>query len=138
MVSPEGAWYTRPGGTNTRAELGRVLSLFSPGRIILVATIVVAVYLTVSAGSNLLHSYELASDESRLRDEIAVLDMQRSQLEQIRDYLRTDEYVEFMARRVLGLVKPGETLVIVDAPQPSRASESDPSTLTWWQRLFSE
>jgi cell division protein FtsB len=99
---------------------------------------VAAVYLTFSAGTNLLHSYELASDESRLREEVAALQIQQDQLEQIRDYLRTDEYVEFMARRVLGLVKPGETLVVVDAPDPSRASEADASTLTWWQRLFSE
>ena len=116
----------------------RVLTLFSPGRIILVATIAAAAYLTFSAGTNLLHSYELVNDESRLRDEVAALDAKQSQLQQIRDYLRTDEYVEFMACRVLGLVKPGETLVIVDAPEPKDASENDPSSLTWWQRLFSE
>ena len=97
-----------------------------------------AAYLTFSAGSNIHHSYKLASDESRLREEVAGLQIQQQQLEQIRDYLRTDEYVEFMARRVLGLVKPGETLVVVDAPQPGHVSESDPSSLTWWQRLFSE
>ena len=116
----------------------RILALFSPGRIILVLTIVAAAYLTFSAGTNLLHSYELAGDESRLREEVAALEIQQDQLHQIRDYLRTDEYVEFMALRVLGLVKPGETLVVVDAPASSSASESDPSTLTWWQRLFSE
>ena len=118
--------------------MGRVLNLFSPGRIILVAVIVAAVYLTLSAGTNLLHSYELVNDESRLRDEVAALDVKEDQLQQIRDYLRTDEYVEFMARRVLGLVKPGETLVIVDAPQSKDASESDPANTPWWQRLFSE
>jgi cell division protein FtsB len=121
-----------------RGPLGRVLRFFSPGRIILVAVIVAAVYLTFSAGTNLLHSYELVNDESKLRDEVAALDVKEDQLQQIRDYLRTDEYVEFMARRVLGLVKPGETLVIVDAPQSPEASESDPTSLTWWQRLFSE
>jgi cell division protein FtsB len=118
--------------------LRRVLTLFSPGRIILVATIAAAAYLTFSAGTNLLHSYELVNDESRLRDEVAQLDAQESQLQQIRDYLRTDEYVEFMARRVLGLVKPGETLVIVDAPENQAASENDPTNMRWWQRLFSE
>lgn len=118
--------------------MGWLLRLFSPGRIILVATIVVAIYLTFSAGTNLLHSYELAGNESRLREEVEVLRQQEDQLQQIRDYLRTDEYVEFMARRVLGLVKPGEVLVIVDAPEPERAKNSDASTLNWWQRLFSE
>lgn len=118
--------------------MGRLLGLFSPGRIILVATIAAAAYLTFSAGTNLLHSYHLVGNESRLREEVAALRAQEEQLQQIREYLRTDEYVEFMARRVLGLVKPGETLVIVDAPEPARAEGADPSTAPWWQRLFSE
>jgi len=57
----------------------------------------------------------------------------------VRDYLRTDEYVEFMARRVFGLVKPGEVLVIVDAPKAQSTSSSPqdfPLGATWWQRLF--
>jgi cell division protein FtsB len=118
--------------------LGRLISLFSPGRIILVGVIVAAAYLSLSAGSNLLHSYELKDDEAQLRKEIDALRTQESQLQQIRDYLRTDEYVEFMARRVLGLVKPGETLVIVDAPEPASSQDTDHPTLNWWQRLFSQ
>lgn len=116
--------------------LGRLFALFSPGRIILVATIVAAIYLTFSAGTNLLHSYELAGNESRLREEVAALEVQQEQLEQIRDYLRTDEYVEFMARNVLGLVKPGETLVVVDAPESTATGSEDASSLNWWQRIF--
>lgn len=99
---------------------------------------VAAVYLAFSAGTNLLHSYELVNDESRLREEVAALDVRENQLQQIRDYLRTDEYVEFMARRVLGLVKPGETLVIVDAPPSQDSAETNAANETWWQRLFSE
>ena len=109
--------------------------LFSPGRILLVATLVAAGYFLFSAGNNLVHSYRLAGDEARLRNEVERLRQQQDQLRQIRDYLRTDEYVEFMARRVLGLVKPGETLVIVDSPESPPGEE--PGNLTWWQRLFS-
>ena len=60
--------------------------------------------------------------------------------DRVRDYLRTDEYVEFMARRVFGLVKPGEVLVIVDAPKSPAAQQGPddaPLGATWWQRLFS-
>lgn len=110
-------------------------SLISPGRIILVASLIVAGYLAFSAGNNLLNSYRLADDESRLREAIAELERQEDQLLQIRDYLRTDEYVEFMARKVFGLVKPGETLVVIDAPDPV-ATETETGT-TWWERLFS-
>ncbi len=90
----------------------------------------------LSGGNTLLHhSYRLVNDENRLQEGVDMLEQQREQLIQIRDYLLTDEYVEFMARRVFGLVKPGERLVIVEAPAPEPAPER--SDLTWWQRLFS-
>ena len=114
--------------------------VFSPGRILLVATLVVSGYLIYSAGGSLLHSYHLQGDEDRLRGQIDELKQQQDQLVQVRDYLRTDEYVEFMARRVFGLVKPGEILVIVDAPKSAAATpspEEAPLGSTWWQRLFS-
>jgi cell division protein FtsB len=112
----------------------RFIRFLSPGRLLLLATIVVSGYMLVSAGSNFLHSYRLAEDESRLQEQVDQLRTQKEQLSQIREYLRSDEYVEFMARRVFGLVKPGEKLVVVDAPPPHRTEE--PENLTWWQRLF--
>jgi cell division protein FtsB len=115
------------------------LRVFSPGRILLVATIVVSAYLIYSAGGSLLHSYHLQGDEDRLQAEVNQLKGEQDQLEQVRDYLRTDEYVEFMARRVFGLVKPGEVLVVVDAPKSptaQQAAEDFPLGATWWQRLF--
>ena len=108
----------------------RLLRMLSPGRIVLVATLAVAAYLLFSAGSNVLHSLRLAGEETRLKEEVAQL------LLQVRDYLRTDEYVEFMARRVFGLVKPGEVLVAVDAPPPAAGPEEEAPEGRWWQRLF--
>ena len=113
----------------------RFIRFFSPGRILLLAALLVSGYMLMSAGNTFLHSYRLVNDENRLREEVDRLKEQREQLIQIRDYLQTDEYVEFMAGRVFGLVKPGEKLVVVDAPAPEPAPERD--DLTWWQRLFS-
>jgi cell division protein FtsB len=103
--------------------------------LILLATLGVVAYFLFSAGTNLLHSYRLAGDEKGLRQEVEELQVQIDQLQQIRDYLRTDEYVEFMARRVFGLVKPGETLVTVEAPSPE-PTNPDVAESKWWQRLF--
>jgi cell division protein FtsB len=114
----------------------RIIRFFSPGRILLLATLIVSGYMLLSAGNTFLHSYRLVNDENRLQDQVDDLKQQRDQLIQIRDYLQTDEYVEFMARRVFGLVKPGEKLVVVDAPEAETASER--TDLTWWQRLFSD
>jgi len=114
----------------------RLLRMLSPGRIVLVATLAVAAYLLFSAGSNVLHSLRLAGEETRLKEEVAQLRLEQEQLLQVRDYLRTDEYVEFMARRVFGLVKPGEVLVAVDAPPPAAGLEEEAPEGRWWQRLF--
>jgi cell division protein FtsB len=116
--------------------LRRLLLLFSPGRIILALSLVVIAYLLLSAGGSALDYYRLADDEDRLRRDVQRLKLQEQQLEQIREYLRSDEYVEFMARRVFGLVKPGETLVIVKAPPAVNEGAPDDAGRPWWQDLF--
>jgi cell division protein FtsB len=114
----------------------RVLRIFSPGRILLVAIIIAAGYLTFSAGNHFANSFRLVNEEKRLESEVAALETELGQLEQVREYLRSDEYVEFMARRMFGLVKPGEKLVIVDAPRPPPPSDEELRNLSWWERLF--
>lgn len=115
----------------------RFLRALSPGRLVFLATLVVAAYMLVSAGDNFVHSVWLSNEEARLRNEVAQLRREQEELLQLRDYLRTDEYVEYMARRVLGLVKPGETLVLVEAPQPAAPKEEEGAPpRRWWQRLF--
>jgi cell division protein FtsB len=114
----------------------RVLRIFSPGRILLVAILVAAGYLIFSAGNNLVDSYRVVSEEKRLDAEVASLQTELDELEQVHEYLRSDQYVEFMARRVFGLVKPGEKLVVVDAPQPPPPTDAELKDLSWWQRLF--
>ena len=118
------------------AYLG-LFRLFSPGRLILIAVLGVGAYLLFNAGSNLLNSYHLVNDETRLQNEVDSLQLDLEELQQVRDYLRTDDYIEYMARRVFGLVLPGETLVVVDAPeaQPEQAEAEDQK---WWQRLFGQ
>lgn len=113
-----------------------LLRFVSPGRLILLATLVIASHLLISAGGSFMHSFRLAGDEASLRGEVASLSRDKQQLEQVRDYLRSDEYVEFMARRTFGLVKPGEKLVIVDAPKGVVETPAEPPGNTWWRRLF--
>lgn len=115
----------------------RVLLLFSPGRLLLAASLIVVAYLLVSAGGNVLATYRLADDEARLRAEVETLQAQEHQLTMIREYLRTDDYIEFMARRVFGLVKPGETLVVITSTAPIAGQPDDlPPGRPWWERIF--
>jgi cell division protein FtsB len=106
-------------------------------RIVLIAAAVVIGYLLFNTATTALKSHSLANDEQSVRVDIAQLQNQQQQLTAIREYLSSDEYIESVARRTLGLVKPGETRVLVSSPdaEPTPATEK-PQGETWWEGLF--
>jgi cell division protein FtsL len=109
-------------------------------RFILLAAAVVVGYLLFTTASTALKSYRLAGDEQEARQQIAKLDSDYQELQAIRDYLSSDEYIESAARRMLGLVKPGETLVKVSSPdedsQKPQSADQQPAGQSWWESLF--
>ena len=123
----------------TGRNILRKLPRLTPARIaIVLATLVVGYFFFAAIGDTLL-SQRLSQDEQGLQQEIADLQRQHSRLEAIREYLRTDEYIEGIARRVLGLVRPGETLVIVTSnatPTPTEGMSEETQLGRWWEQLF--
>ena len=109
-------------------------------QIILVATAVVIGYFAFAAVGDTLLSLRVNQDEQELRQEVAQLRQDQAQLESIREYLWTDEYVEGVARRMLGLVRVGESLVIVSpSGTATPAAEEEPTANAnrrWWERLY--
>lgn len=107
---------------------------------ILGATLVVGYLLFTAAGDALL-SRRLDQEEQRFVRELAQLERQQAELEAIREYLQTDEYIEGVARRVLGLVRPGETLVVVSSTTPVTPTPGplpDEATPRWWEYLYGQ
>lgn len=112
--------------------------------ILVCAAVLAATYFGFSTWRHVAHNFRLHDDESALRRDIAQLDQEHAQLVAVRDYLKSDEYVEYVARSTLGLVRPGETLVIVssNAPPPPVAATPTPgaaaaaSPEAWWKALF--
>lgn len=106
--------------------------------VILLATILVG-YLLYATVDDILLSRRLNREEYGLQQEIVELTAQRAQLEAIGDFLRTDEYVEGVARRLLGLVRPGETLVVVSSSAPTPTPEQEAAgeeSRSWWENLY--
>jgi cell division protein FtsB len=101
-------------------------------------------YLGFTTARYVVHEYNLREDQASLRRDIDQLDRDHAQLVAVRDYLKSDEYIEDVARRVLGLVRPGETLVVVSSSAPPMAAPPPlPATVTartpaaeWWKDLF--
>jgi cell division protein FtsB len=119
--------------------IGIVLGRSVPRFILLAAAVVVGYLLFTTAGTAL-KSYRLAGDEQEARQQIAKLDSDYQELQAIRDYLSSDEYIESAARRMLGLVKPGETLVRVSSAegeaQKPQGADQQPAGQSWWESLF--
>lgn len=108
----------------------------------LLVTAVVVVYLIFTAVSSAIQSFQLGEDEDRLRDEVQGLEQRYHRLSDLRDYLNSDEYIEWVARRELGLVGPGETGIIVvseptsvpnggEGEEGSQAEQGQQQHLTW-------
>ncbi len=112
----------------------------APSRILVAALLFAAGYALYSAAGYVLRSYDLGRRETELRREVADLQRQRAELEALRAYLQSDEYVEYSARNLLGLVRPGETLVIVSGPEPTPtpSPESGRPRGPWWRELYGE
>ena len=91
----------------------------------LLATAVVVAYLIFTVASNAIQSFQLGQDEDRLRDEVQGMQARYDRLSDLRDYLNSDEYIEWVARRELGLVGPGETGIIVLAEATPVSSQGE-------------
>lgn len=109
-------------------------------RILLLAGVIVGGYFAYSLYGDALFAHKLSYEEREIRDEIEALQHQKDELEVLRDYLQTDLYIEGVARRVLGLVRPGERLYVIesDAPlEPTPGAEEPEQNKSWWERLYS-
>jgi cell division protein FtsB len=109
-------------------------------RVLLLLAVVAGGYFAFAAYGEDLFSHRLSHEEQQVRDEIDRLVQQKAELEALRDYLRTNDYVEGVARRVLGWVRPGETLYVIESDAPATpevtAANGEPSDQTWWERLY--
>lgn len=108
---------------------------FGPTHMVLaVAALLLGLFL-YAAMQTATQTYRLHDERRALAQEVEVLRTQKAELEGLREYLGSDEYVESVARSQFGLVRPGETAVLVDAPVASTPAPQPGQR--WWESLFS-
>jgi cell division protein DivIC len=107
-------------------------------RIVLAVTALIVGYFLVTGATTALRASRLGEREGRLEGEIAGLQQRYERLEALRQYLGSDEYVEAVAREQLGLVREGETSIVVISTAPSPAPDPDQpkEDELWWQTLI--
>ena len=115
----------------------RLARPFSPLRLALALTLLVLLCALISAVGNTFHNYQLRRERAQLHRELLTLEQQHEQLVGIESYLRSDEYVETVARRVLGYSRPGESTAIIITPAGPRQGRAIRSPdQAWWESLF--
>jgi len=107
-------------------------------RIVLALTAVIVGYFLVTGATTALRTSRLSEREDRLGAEIAGLQQRYERLEALRQYLGSNEYIEAVAREQLGLVREGETSIVVisTAPSPTPDPDQPEEDELWWQVLI--
>ena len=102
------------------------------------ATALIAGYFLVTGATAALRASHLSDREDRLEAEIAGLQQRYERLEALREYLGSEEYIEAVAREQLGLVREGETSIVVisTAPSPTPDPDQPEQGELWWQALI--
>jgi len=118
----------------------------STGRLIWVIILPFAIYFGLATAGKALQTYRYQQQEHRLRQEVGEMEARYQALAELKGYLESDAYLERAAREELGLVKPGETEVVIIAPSPASSGERVPTPegenprppwRQWWDFFFS-
>lgn len=100
----------------------------------------VSLVLCLSAGSTVIHLWARRGVVREREQELAVLQKKNSDLENSLKEASGDAYVERVARDKLGMVREGETIIIMPDTQPRTAAgqgnDVSPNWKKWWGLFF--
>jgi len=86
---------------------------WKPGSILLVLALG---YVLLSFGQVYYKTYQLMDTKAMLAQQLQLLQQENMILAEKHDLMQSDSYIEKLAREDLGLVKPGETVVVPALP----------------------
>ena len=116
---------------------------FGPVQMLLAVAALLLVLFVYAGIQSAAQNFRLAEQRREVERDIAELQGQIAELEGLREYLASDEYVEAVARSRFGLVRPGETVVVVEdraaTGEAGLASGLTPAREPgerWWEALF--
>lgn len=118
-----------------------------------VVALVLALYFLVDISRRTLIGYRLQRQAVELQEQIAGLESEQERLEELRQYVQSEEYVARLAREELKMVRAGERLYVVvvrppleqpasplpSAPAPPPAApghEPQSHFQEWWAVFF--
>ena len=119
-------------------------------QLVVVLSLPFFLYLAYAVAGRALELYSLRLEMGQARSDIARLQSEQEQLQQQKAFLETDQYVEWVAREELGMIKKGEVGLLILTPDDLRpearaapATEANhpaayrrPNWQRWWDHFF--
>ena len=117
------------------------LPAFGPLQMVIAIAALLLVLFAYAGVQTARQQHRLAEQQREVEQQVADLQQQIAELEGLREYLASDEYIEAVGRSRFGLVRPGETAVIVEdrttdsVPLGTGVPDREPGE-RWWEALF--
>lgn len=117
------------------------LPAFDPLQMVIAIALLLLALFAYAGVQTARQQHLLAQQQHEVELEVARLQQQIAELEGLREYLASDEYIEAVARSRFGLVRPGETAIVVEdhttdeEPLVSGVPDREPGE-RWWEALF--
>ena len=114
---------------------------FGPLQMVIAIAALLLVLFAYAGVQTARQQHRLAEQQREVEQDVARLQQQIAELEGLREYLASDEYIEAVGRSRFGLVRPGETAVIVEdhttdqQPLGAGVPDREPGE-RWWEALF--
>lgn len=107
----------------------------SSSKIIFGVTALIVVYFLVTFAGSYFRAQQVDTQRTQLQQQIDDYSSQYQRLQALEQYLQSDDYIEQAAREQLGLVKPGETGIVVVPTQPSPTPAPGDTSGNWWETI---
>ena len=124
-----------------QSERHLVVRIFT-SRFFLLGAFLIALLVAVSFGRAFYKDYEIRQQIKALQAKVDTLERTRLESLDLLDYVKSDAYVEDVARRELNLKKSGERVIVVDTALAGTSTLSlgerstTPSWKKWWGYFF--
>jgi cell division protein FtsB len=112
------------------------LPRLTAARIVFAFAALFVVYFLGTFAFNTIRGQQLSAQEDRLQADITDLQDRYDRLVALEQYLKSDEYIEEVAREQLGYVKKGEVGFIAISSQPTATPAPGEQTDLWWENLI--
>jgi len=109
IIKPDPQIRTNKGNNRKTTPLPRIIALL------------VAVYVLFAFGNQFIKLNQMNEEVEKIKGQIESLEVKNRQIKSEIRKLQSNTYIERMAREKLGLVKPGETVIL-----PAKSGEAKP------------